>query len=62
MNGWMNRGTVGKVEQDEKRRKKDAAKFFLYGKNTNNVFTKDEKGLERVTDGRPESYNLGTED
>lgn len=37
--------------------------FSCMEKNTNNVFSKeDEKGLERVTDGRPESYSLGTED
>lgn len=58
----MKRGIVEKVDQDEEKRR-TLHSFFLYGKNTNNVFSKeDEKGLERVTDGMPESYSLGMED
>lgn len=52
---------VEKVDQDEKKRR-TLRSFSPDGKNTNNVFSEDEKELERVTDGRLESYSVGTED
>lgn len=61
MAGWMKRGMVEKVDQDEKKRR-TLQSFSPDGKNTNNVFSEDEKELERVTDGRLESYSVGTED